>query len=222
YLASAILTNVTSETSGLYRCTATNQLGSQTCDVDLHVRVGGLGPMGIFAAITITLIMGLVLLALFFLVLCLHQQSRGKWPGGEYRVDSVTYGQPHFAKSSSSDRTTSSRRPPHVLYCSTPDVPTMKRHWSPAPERMSSSSRHWSPAPEMMSSSSRHWSPAPERMSSSSRHWSPAPERMSSSSRHWSPAPERMSSSSSSEDSSTGNEEEGDSSPVVRSSIYLV
>ncbi|XP_072284740.1 V-set and immunoglobulin domain-containing protein 2-like [Pyxicephalus adspersus] len=79
YGGSTTLTNVTLGTSGLYRCTASNQLGSQSCAIELRVQVAGIGPMGIFAAITITLIMALLLLALFALVLCLHQHSRGKW-----------------------------------------------------------------------------------------------------------------------------------------------
>ncbi|CAH2327601.1 immunoglobulin superfamily member 11-like [Pelobates cultripes] len=78
YHGSLLLTNVSSETSGLYRCTVSNQLGAHSCAVELHVDVADLGIMGIVVGITITLVMGLVLLALFALVLCLHQQSRGK------------------------------------------------------------------------------------------------------------------------------------------------
>ncbi|XP_040190460.1 immunoglobulin superfamily member 11-like [Rana temporaria] len=91
---STTLTNITLGTSGLYRCTATNQLGSQSCAIELHIHAGGIGTMGIFAAITITLIMGLVLLALLALVLNLHQQSRGKWRDAELydpaRVDNLS------------------------------------------------------------------------------------------------------------------------------------
>ncbi|XP_066462005.1 immunoglobulin superfamily member 11-like [Eleutherodactylus coqui] len=142
YQASATLTNLTSETSGLYRCTVTNQLGSQTCAMELYVRVGGLGSTGIFVAITITLIMGLVLLALFFLVLCLHQQSRGKWQDGGYSVDNVPSGRGPGTRSPCSDRSTSSRGPPPILYrvCQSPaslrltqEVSTISRQWSPAP-----------------------------------------------------------------------------------------
>ncbi|XP_075464293.1 immunoglobulin superfamily member 11-like isoform X2 [Ascaphus truei] len=89
--ASVTLNNLTIETSGLYRCTVTNQLGSRTCALELHVQVVQ-GTMGIITGITITLIMGLVLLALFALVLCFHQQSRGKWREREdesYRQVSV-------------------------------------------------------------------------------------------------------------------------------------
>ncbi|XP_018420719.1 PREDICTED: immunoglobulin superfamily member 11-like [Nanorana parkeri] len=104
---SATLTNITLGTSGLYRCTATNQLGSQSCAIELRIHVGGIDAMGIFAAITITLIMGLVLLALFALVLCLHQQSRGKWREAELydptRVDNLSAGQLHVIKSADSD-----------------------------------------------------------------------------------------------------------------------
>ncbi|XP_056409014.1 immunoglobulin superfamily member 11-like [Hyla sarda] len=85
YGGSTTLTNLTAETSGLYRCTVTNQLGSQSCTVEFHIRIDGWGAMGIITAITITLTMGLVLLALFILGLCLHQQGRGKWMEDVYR-----------------------------------------------------------------------------------------------------------------------------------------
>ncbi|XP_063804796.1 immunoglobulin superfamily member 11-like [Pseudophryne corroboree] len=40
YRGSVTITNLTAETSGLYRCTVTNQLGAQSCAVELHIRVG--------------------------------------------------------------------------------------------------------------------------------------------------------------------------------------
>ncbi|XP_069806401.1 coxsackievirus and adenovirus receptor homolog [Dendropsophus ebraccatus] len=125
YYGSITLTNLTSETSGLYRCTATNQLGSQTCAVELHIRGGFMAAMGIFSAITITLIMALVLLALFVLVLCLHQQSRGKWPEEAYSVENPSSGKRHVTSSPCSDCTPSSRGPPHILYL---DVSTINPH----------------------------------------------------------------------------------------------
>ncbi|XP_053575557.1 immunoglobulin superfamily member 11-like [Bombina bombina] len=76
--ASVTLHNLSAGTSGLYRCTVTNQLGSRSCAVALNVQIAMLGTLGIIVGVTITLFMGLVLLALFALVLCLHHQSRGK------------------------------------------------------------------------------------------------------------------------------------------------
>ncbi|XP_068108933.1 immunoglobulin superfamily member 11-like [Hyperolius riggenbachi] len=112
YGGSVTLVNISSETSGLYRCTAFNQLGSQSCAIELHVNVGGIGMMGIFTAITITLIMGLVLLALFALVLCLHQHSRGKWHEAEIydpiRVGNLSVVQANVTKIPCSDTATSS------------------------------------------------------------------------------------------------------------------
>ncbi|KAM9294615.1 immunoglobulin superfamily member 11-like [Gastrophryne carolinensis] len=95
YRGSSTLTNITSETSGLYRCVATNLLGSSACTMEIHVHVGGMSALGIFASVTVTLIMGLVLLALCGLVLCLHQQSQGKWYKAEPSpATSLSAGQP--------------------------------------------------------------------------------------------------------------------------------
>ncbi|KAM5126623.1 LOW QUALITY PROTEIN: V-type proton ATPase catalytic subunit A-like [Mantella aurantiaca] len=38
FRGSSILTNITPETSGLYLCTATNQIGSQSCAIQLHIQ----------------------------------------------------------------------------------------------------------------------------------------------------------------------------------------
>ncbi|XP_041429808.1 immunoglobulin superfamily member 11 isoform X4 [Xenopus laevis] len=54
---SVTLNNVTPRASGFYRCTVSNQLGSQTCTIELHIQV----------------------------VLHLHQQSRGTWQDQELR-----------------------------------------------------------------------------------------------------------------------------------------
>ncbi|XP_073408379.1 immunoglobulin superfamily member 11-like [Dendrobates tinctorius] len=128
YHAFTTLRNISSETSGLYRCTISNQLGSKTCSVELHISVGGLGSMGNFAAITITLIMGLVLLVLFILVLCLHQHSREKWHEELYSVDNMFSGQHPVNRSHCIDYTMSSKEPPHTLYSvrqSQPQQPTV-------------------------------------------------------------------------------------------------
>ncbi|KAM4662034.1 immunoglobulin superfamily member 11-like isoform 2-T2 [Discoglossus pictus] len=102
--ASVTLHNVSSGTSGLYRCTVTNQLGSRSCAVALNVHVATLGTMGIIVGITITLVMGLILLALFALVLCLHHQSQEKWRSQEdtcnhTRVDNLSPVRPNLMNS---------------------------------------------------------------------------------------------------------------------------
>ncbi|XP_073493275.1 immunoglobulin superfamily member 11-like isoform X1 [Phyllobates terribilis] len=129
YHAFTTLRNISSETSGLYRCTVSNQLGSKTCAVELHIRVGGLGSMGIFVAITITLIMGLVLLVLFILVLCLHQHSREKCQEEVQSVDNMSFGEHSVNRSPCIDCTMSSKEPPHILYSvrqSQPQRPTVQ------------------------------------------------------------------------------------------------
>ncbi|XP_069582302.1 immunoglobulin superfamily member 11-like isoform X1 [Ranitomeya imitator] len=129
YHAFTTLRNISSETSGLYRCTISNQLGSRTCAVELHISVGGLGSMGIFAAITITLIMGLVLLVLFILVLCLHQHSREKWQEELYSVDNTSSGQHSVNRSRCIDAPMSSKEPSHILYSvwqSQPQCPSVE------------------------------------------------------------------------------------------------
>ncbi|KAM4014460.1 immunoglobulin superfamily member 11-like [Anomaloglossus baeobatrachus] len=116
YHAFTTLKNISSETSGLYRCTVSNQLGSTTCAVEMHIRVDGLGSMGIFAAITITLIMGLVLLVLFILALCLHRHSRETFQEEVYSVDTLSSGQYSGTRSPCHDCTMSSKELPHMIY----------------------------------------------------------------------------------------------------------
>ncbi|CAJ0964630.1 unnamed protein product [Ranitomeya imitator] len=90
---------------------------------------GGLGSMGIFAAITITLIMGLVLLVLFILVLCLHQHSREKWQEELYSVDNTSSGQHSVNRSRCIDAPMSSKEPSHILYSvwqSQPQCPSVE------------------------------------------------------------------------------------------------
>ncbi|XP_041429805.1 immunoglobulin superfamily member 11 isoform X1 [Xenopus laevis] len=82
---SVTLNNVTPRASGFYRCTVSNQLGSQTCTIELHIQVAVLSMVGVIVGVAIALIMGVVLLALFAIVLHLHQQSRGTWQDQELR-----------------------------------------------------------------------------------------------------------------------------------------
>ncbi|KAJ1080840.1 hypothetical protein NDU88_001029 [Pleurodeles waltl] len=96
--ASVTLQNITADTSGLYRCTVLNLVGSGTCALELHVRIATQSTMGIIVGVSVTLTMGLVLLALFALVLYLHQQSVRKWEAddddsyNEMRVDYLSPG----------------------------------------------------------------------------------------------------------------------------------
>uniref|UniRef100_A0A8C5RAG7 Ig-like domain-containing protein n=1 Tax=Leptobrachium leishanense TaxID=445787 RepID=A0A8C5RAG7_9ANUR len=105
-----------------------------------------LGIMGIVTGITITMVMGLVLLALFALVLCLHQQSRGKWIEQKeemhHQIKMDTLSPEYLTKTSSTDhvplnRTTkplwvlssqAGKPPTHVLY----DIRQSQASLSPA------------------------------------------------------------------------------------------
>ncbi|XP_047234822.1 immunoglobulin superfamily member 11 isoform X2 [Girardinichthys multiradiatus] len=77
------IVNVSSQTSGLYRCSATNVLGTENCYVNLAIynnEAAPDSPSGLLPGVLITLVMSLVLLALLVLVLWLHrtgQDGRG-------------------------------------------------------------------------------------------------------------------------------------------------
>ncbi|XP_064424645.1 immunoglobulin superfamily member 11-like [Latimeria chalumnae] len=91
----AVLHNLSTETSGLYRCTAYNLLSSASCSVQLHVQIAPSSPSGIVVGVVVTLVMGLVLLALFVLVLWLHHNGVKKWSEDEgsyndIRVDALS------------------------------------------------------------------------------------------------------------------------------------
>ncbi|XP_074794884.1 immunoglobulin superfamily member 11-like [Natator depressus] len=125
------LQNLTAATSGLYRCTASNALGSSSCALQLRVRLAPQGTLGIAAGITITLIMGLVLLALLALVLWLHHQSVRKWPEeevedsyNEIRVDSLSPRHLLVAKTLSNDipMANQAAKPLWIFTSSTPNT----------------------------------------------------------------------------------------------------
>nr|XP_025036550.1 immunoglobulin superfamily member 11-like [Pelodiscus sinensis] len=125
------LQNLTAATSGLYRCTAANALGSGSCSLQLRVHLAPQDKLGIVVGVTVTLSMGLVLLALLALVLWLHHQSAGKWTEeevedsyNEIRVDSLSPRRLIVAKSLSSDIPTASpaAKPLWVFSSSTPNT----------------------------------------------------------------------------------------------------
>ncbi|XP_067425815.1 immunoglobulin superfamily member 11-like [Emydura macquarii macquarii] len=130
------LPNVTADTSGLYRCTASNPLGSRFCTLQLHVRLAPQGTLSIVVGVTVTMTMGLVLLALLALVLWLHHQSVRKWPEeeeedsyNEIRVDSISPGRLIVAKTLSGDIPLANRaaKPLWVFAGSTPTSANRQR-----------------------------------------------------------------------------------------------
>ncbi|XP_034746898.1 immunoglobulin superfamily member 11 [Etheostoma cragini] len=78
------IVNVTSQTSGLYRCSATNLLGTANCYVNLSIYATPDSSSGMLQGVLLTLSMSLVLLALLVLVLWLHRTGQdGGWRGGK-------------------------------------------------------------------------------------------------------------------------------------------
>ncbi|XP_035999023.1 immunoglobulin superfamily member 11 isoform X5 [Fundulus heteroclitus] len=70
------IVNVSSQTSGLYRCSAANALGTQNCYVKLAVYRTADGAWGVLPGVLLTLVMSLVLLALLALVVWLHRTGQ--------------------------------------------------------------------------------------------------------------------------------------------------
>ncbi|XP_038129865.1 immunoglobulin superfamily member 11 isoform X2 [Cyprinodon tularosa] len=70
------IVNVSSQTSGLYRCSATNVLGTENCYVNLAVYNTPDSPSGILPGVLLTLVMSSVLLALLVLILWLHRTGQ--------------------------------------------------------------------------------------------------------------------------------------------------
>ncbi|KAA8586966.1 hypothetical protein FQN60_000802 [Etheostoma spectabile] len=78
------IVNVTSQTSGLYRCSATNLLGTANCYVNLSIYTTPDSSSGMLQGVLLTLSMSLVLLALLVLVLWLHRTGQdGGWREGK-------------------------------------------------------------------------------------------------------------------------------------------
>uniref|UniRef100_A0A087YLJ0 Zgc:165604 n=3 Tax=Poecilia formosa TaxID=48698 RepID=A0A087YLJ0_POEFO len=73
------IANVSSQTSGLYRCSATNVLGTENCYVSLVIynsEAAPGGPSGVLPGVLLTLVMALVLLALLVIILWLHRTGQ--------------------------------------------------------------------------------------------------------------------------------------------------
>ncbi|XP_061754512.1 immunoglobulin superfamily member 11 isoform X1 [Nerophis ophidion] len=79
------IVNVSSQTSGLYRCSASNVLGTENCYVNLSVYSALAGnSSGILQGVLLTLSMALMLLALLLLSLWLHRTGHdGRWKTSE-------------------------------------------------------------------------------------------------------------------------------------------
>ncbi|CAL1573509.1 unnamed protein product [Knipowitschia caucasica] len=73
---SAQILNVSSQTSGLYRCSASNALGTEHCYVNLSIYRTPDSPSGILQGVLLTLSMSLLLLALLLLITWLHRTGQ--------------------------------------------------------------------------------------------------------------------------------------------------
>ncbi|XP_063058676.1 immunoglobulin superfamily member 11 [Engraulis encrasicolus] len=70
------MANISAQTSGIYRCSVSNVLGSQSCYINLSVYSPPDNTPGILQGVLLTLSMALVLLALVVLVLWLHRSGQ--------------------------------------------------------------------------------------------------------------------------------------------------
>ncbi|XP_055036867.1 immunoglobulin superfamily member 11 [Misgurnus anguillicaudatus] len=74
------IANVSAQTSGLYRCSVSNPLGTQHCYVNLSVYSPADHSPGILQGVMLSLTMALLLLALMVLALWLHRSAQeSKW-----------------------------------------------------------------------------------------------------------------------------------------------
>ncbi|KAJ0062078.1 hypothetical protein NL108_015250 [Boleophthalmus pectinirostris] len=90
--------NASSETSGLYRCSASNALGTEHCYVNLSIYSTPDSPSGILQGVLLTLSMSLVLLALVLLVTWLHRTGQdGRWR--ERKEDNESYNEIRYTPS---------------------------------------------------------------------------------------------------------------------------
>uniref|UniRef100_A0A674PR25 Zgc:165604 n=1 Tax=Takifugu rubripes TaxID=31033 RepID=A0A674PR25_TAKRU len=76
------IANVSSQTSGLYRCSATNLLGTEHCYVNLSVYSAPGRSSGVLQGVLLTSSMCLVLLALLLLLLWLRRSGTGRRQDG--------------------------------------------------------------------------------------------------------------------------------------------
>ncbi|XP_010901994.1 immunoglobulin superfamily member 11 [Esox lucius] len=83
FTGSVQIINISSQTSGLYRCSVSNLLGTQNCYVNLSIYSPPASSPGILQGVLLTLSMALVLLALMVLVLWLHRSGQERWSEGK-------------------------------------------------------------------------------------------------------------------------------------------
>ncbi|KAF6725711.1 Immunoglobulin superfamily member 11 [Oryzias melastigma] len=76
FSGSVRIVNVSSQMSGLYRCSASNVLGTENCYINLSIYSTPDGPSGLLQAVLLTLAMSLLLLALLMLILWLHRTGQ--------------------------------------------------------------------------------------------------------------------------------------------------
>ncbi|KAF3706506.1 Immunoglobulin superfamily member 11 [Channa argus] len=72
------IVNVSSQTSGLYRCSATNLLGTENCYVNLSIYSTTDSSSGMLLGVLLTLTMSLVMLVLMVLLLWLHRMGQNR------------------------------------------------------------------------------------------------------------------------------------------------
>ncbi|KAL2094835.1 hypothetical protein ACEWY4_009554 [Coilia grayii] len=70
------MANISAQTSGIYRCSVSNVLGSQSCYINLSVYSPPDNTPGILQGVLVSLSMALVLVALVVLVLWLHRSGQ--------------------------------------------------------------------------------------------------------------------------------------------------
>ncbi|KAM3868883.1 immunoglobulin superfamily member 11 [Diretmus argenteus] len=98
--ASVQIANVSSQTSGLYRCSATNLLGTQNCYISLFIYSPPESSSGVLQGVLLTLSMALVLLALLVLVLWLHRTGQdGKRREGKEEEEEECYNEIRYTPS---------------------------------------------------------------------------------------------------------------------------
>ncbi|XP_060910831.1 immunoglobulin superfamily member 11 isoform X2 [Labrus mixtus] len=95
------IVNVSSQTSGLYRCSANNLLGTENCYVNLSVYSTPDSPSGMLQGVLLTLSMSLMLLALLVLVLWLHRtgQDGRRWTERKEEEEDECYNEIRYTPS---------------------------------------------------------------------------------------------------------------------------
>ncbi|XP_067832996.1 immunoglobulin superfamily member 11-like, partial [Heptranchias perlo] len=86
-----VLHNVSAQTSGLYVCVSSNSLGSDSCSLELKVEIYHRSDGRLAVGISLTLVMGLILLLLFALALWIDREFTGDRRGGTRRHEDRRY-----------------------------------------------------------------------------------------------------------------------------------